>query len=274
MLPLATTVGGFAIDKMMGGDGLTGAGVGFSAGMMGADGGTAAAATTTPSLLTNSAGIASASSGSAALGSGMAAQLGSGTGGLLNATSAGFSGGIPKEAFTGTGEFVDGGVGSGIDFLSNYDAGLPLETGFESGLSEIGSNVGYEAGMPFYNPVDTAFQNQNLITPDMFKQANMTNMANREYLQPLGTEFEPSYLDKIEGLGTGIYDYAAENPDKMLTGGLQIASMLENNQQDISQAARGAGVTPGNIQGLLTPNQVNPMLSSLAPARKKQYRIG
>ena len=266
MLPLATTVGGFAIDKMMGGDGLTGAGVGFSAGMMGADGGTAAAATTTPSLLTNSAGIASASSGSAALGSGMAAQLGSGTGGLLNTTSAGFSGGIPKEAFNESFNNISNGldVSSGIDFTKSID----------SGLTEIGSNVGYEAGMPFYNPVDTAFQNQNLITPDMFKQANMTNMANREYLQPLGTEFEPSYLDKIEGLGTGIYDYAAENPDKMLTGGLQIASMLENNQQDISQAARGAGVTPGNIQGLLTPNQVNPMLSSLAPARKKQYRIG
>ena len=264
MLPLATTVGGFAIDKMMGGDGLTGAGVGFSAGMMGADGGTAAAATTTPSLLTNSAGIAS--SGSAALGSGMAAQLGSGTGGLLNAAPEAFSAGIPIEPFTESFNNISNGldVSSGIDFTKSID----------SGLTEIGSNAGYEAGMPFYNPVDTAFQNQNLITPDMFKQANMTNMANREYLQPLGTEFEPSYLDRIESLGTGIYDYAAENPDKVLTGGLQIASILEDNPQNISQAAKGAGVTPGKIQGLLTPNQVNPMLSSLAPARKKQYRIG
>jgi len=57
-IPIATTIGGYALDKMMGGNGMTGAGVGFSAGTMGADGGkgaTAGAATTaggtTPTLL-------------------------------------------------------------------------------------------------------------------------------------------------------------------------------------------------------------------------------
>ena len=64
-IPIATTIGGYAIDKMMGGNGMTGAGVGLSAGTMGADGGkgaTAGAATTaggtTPALLasTNAAG--------------------------------------------------------------------------------------------------------------------------------------------------------------------------------------------------------------------------
>ena len=38
-IPIATTIGGYAIDKMMGGNGMTGAGVGLSAGTMGADGG-------------------------------------------------------------------------------------------------------------------------------------------------------------------------------------------------------------------------------------------
>ena len=64
-IPIAATIGGYAIDKMMGGNGMTGAGVGLSAGTMGADGGkgaTAGAATTaggtTPALLasTNAAG--------------------------------------------------------------------------------------------------------------------------------------------------------------------------------------------------------------------------
>jgi len=57
-IPIATTIGGYAIDKMMGGSGMTGAGVGLSAGTMGADGGkgaaTGAATTaggTTPALL-------------------------------------------------------------------------------------------------------------------------------------------------------------------------------------------------------------------------------
>mgnify|MGYP003652314294 CR=1 FL=1 len=57
-IPIATTIGGYALDKMMGGNGMTGAGVGLSAGTMGADGGkgaTAGAATTaggtTPALL-------------------------------------------------------------------------------------------------------------------------------------------------------------------------------------------------------------------------------
>ena len=66
-IPIATTIGGYAIDKMMGGSGMTGAGVGLSAGTMGADGGkgaaTGAATTaggTTPALLasTNAAGQA------------------------------------------------------------------------------------------------------------------------------------------------------------------------------------------------------------------------
>ena len=57
-IPIATTIGGYAVDKMMGGNGMTGAGLGFSAGTMGADGGkgaTTGAATTaggtTPTLL-------------------------------------------------------------------------------------------------------------------------------------------------------------------------------------------------------------------------------
>lgn len=57
-IPIAATIGGYAVDKMMGGNGMTGAGLGFSAGTMGADGGkgaTAGAATTaggtTPTLL-------------------------------------------------------------------------------------------------------------------------------------------------------------------------------------------------------------------------------
>ena len=66
-IPIAATIGGYAIDKMMGGNGMTGAGVGLSAGTMGADGGkgaTAGAATTaggtTPTLLasTNAGAVA------------------------------------------------------------------------------------------------------------------------------------------------------------------------------------------------------------------------
>lgn len=43
-IPLATTIAGYSIDKMMGGDGLTGAGIGLTGGTLGADGGKGAAA--------------------------------------------------------------------------------------------------------------------------------------------------------------------------------------------------------------------------------------
>lgn len=95
-IPIATTIGGYALDKMMGGNGMTGAGIGLSAGTMGADGGkgaTAGAASTIPAHLVtaptvaSAAGGAAATTGSAALGSGMGAQLGSGVGGYSTGTS-------------------------------------------------------------------------------------------------------------------------------------------------------------------------------------------
>ena len=96
-IPIAATIGGYAVDKMMGGNGMTGAGLGFSAGTMGADGGkgaTAGAANTIPAHLISKAptvagavGGTAATTGSAALGSGMGAQLGSGVGGYSTGTS-------------------------------------------------------------------------------------------------------------------------------------------------------------------------------------------
>ena len=108
-IPLATTIGGYAIDKMMGGSGMTGAGVGLSAGTMGADGGkgaTAGAATTaggtTPTLL--------ASTNAGAVAPGVFEGLSLGAGGYdaaagLNSLNAGSNlmsagGNIASNAFT------------------------------------------------------------------------------------------------------------------------------------------------------------------------------
>tara|TARA_R110000822_G_scaffold202754_1_gene339761 strand:+ start:268 stop:999 length:732 start_codon:yes stop_codon:yes gene_type:complete len=186
--------------------------------------------------------------------------------------SSGFNG-IPVEAFGG-GDPLQAAT-SGVDLMSNYNAGLPLETGFESGLTKIGSNAGYEAGMPFYNPADITNQNLNLIQNDMFKPANLGNMSKGEYLQPLGTDNQLSYADKIKNFGSDIYDYGEKNPDKMLMGGLQIGSLLtDTRQNDLLTQAKGAGINPAQIKGLIAPSQVTPMLSSYAPTKKKQFKIG
>ena len=89
-IPLATTIAGYGIDKMMGGSGMTGAGIGFTGGTMGADGGKGAAAgaggaaSTIPAhLISQTAPTVAANAittGSTALGSSMAADLASGIG--------------------------------------------------------------------------------------------------------------------------------------------------------------------------------------------------
>ena len=87
-IPVATTIGGYAIDKMMGGNGMTGAGVGLSAGTMGADGGKGAtaggaAAASTPSLLVSpaAAGTAGAATNAGAIAPTFIDKLSLGAGG-------------------------------------------------------------------------------------------------------------------------------------------------------------------------------------------------
>jgi hypothetical protein len=75
--------------------------------------------------------------------------------------------------------------------------------------------------------------------------------------------------------GSGVFDYAQENPDKLLTGGLAVGSILEPSPQEkMTAAARGAGINPAQVQGLITPNQVKPIMTAVIPRTKRQYRIG
>ena len=182
----------------------------------------------------------------------------------MNPADATNASGIPAQAFQ------ENGTGVGIDLMSNYDKGLPLETGFESNLQKISPNLGYESGMPFYSPADSPMQNTNLISENMFKPVDINT---KEFLQPIGTNYEPSYLEKVGEIGNNMYDYAENNPDVILNSGLAIASMYEDAPQTTSTTS-GSGVKSASTQGLLTPNQTNVMLSSLLPRKTRNFKIG
>lgn len=80
--------------------------------------------------------------------------------------------------------------------------------------------------------------------------------------------------EKLSNFANSSYDWMAENPDKVLTGGLAIGSMLEPSPAEkITSAARGAGVNPAQLQGLITPNEVKPIVTAQIP-QKRKYKIG
>jgi len=84
-----------------------------------------------------------------------------------------------------------------------------------------------------------------------------------------------SPYEKLSNFANSSYDWMAENPDKVLTSGLAIGSMLEPTPEEkITSAARGAGVNPAQLQGLITPNEVKPIVTAQIPRKTRQYRIG
>ena len=187
-IPIAATIGGYAIDKMMGGNGMTGAGVGLSAGTMGADGGkgaTAGAATTaggtTPALLasTNAGAVAPGvfeglslgaggydaaaggllNSGSANLGSQMASQLGSGLGGystsIPTATGKTMSANITTPD-TNLFDMMSDKASGAYDYLSEGISEMPLSDKASLGIT------GYQA-LGQRNPTPTKVSNAKLL---------------------------------------------------------------------------------------------------------------
>ena len=227
---------GYVADRAMGGNGMTGtalatgigAGTGFALPSFGGSLGTGATAA-------NSLG------GGATLMGG--ASTAAGTGVTTGATTGLVGSGIP----------TDGRVipSAGIDLLSNHNAGLELGAGMESGLTEVGSNAGYQFGDPFYNTSESVMQNKNFITEDMFKPTNLDTMGleiddmgnvvdfnatDMELFQPIGTEREltmQDYSEKGVDKLDKMIDYAYENPAKILQGGLTAASLMERMNPNI-----------------------------------------
>ena len=173
-IPLATTIAGYGIDKMMGGSGMTGAGIGFTGGTMGADGGKGAAA--------GAGGAASTTTGSTALGSSMAADLASGIGSsgtplieaipnaftraapdsigadtsmFFNPKSGNFMSkdyfvpGNPPTANNGLLDTISGKIGDGYDYLKEGFSDMTLKEQAELGL------MGLNSALPNDQPLNT-----------------------------------------------------------------------------------------------------------------------
>jgi len=189
-IPLATTIAGYGIDKMMGGSGMTGAGIGLTGGTLGADGGKGAAAgaggaaSTIPAhLIAKTAPTVAANAvttGSAALGSKMAADLASGMGSngtqLIEAIPNDFTRAavdsigsdssmvfnpevgnfMNKELFAQTQkdgmgllDTISGKIGDGYDYLKEGFSDMSLKEQAELGL------MGLNSALPNDQPLNT-----------------------------------------------------------------------------------------------------------------------
>ena len=290
-MPIAGAAAGYLIDKKMGGNGLSGAMMGGSLGYGGmGSGGTAAADA-------GGKGVTAMESASSANSLGGGANL---LGGTSTAVGTGATTGTTT-GLVGSGIPTDGREigGAGIDLLSNYDAGLELGTGMESGLTEVGSNAGYQFGDPFYNASESVMQNKNFITEDMFKPTNIMNdydtmgfdiddMGNvvdfnatdMELFQPKGTErqltmqdYAERGVDKFGKMMGKAGDYAYENPDKLILGGLSAASLLEGNSRNNTQTqTMPSGFKQANVSGLNVPNKNQQYI--YRPRNRRNFRIG
>jgi hypothetical protein len=290
-IPVAAAAAGYLIDRKMGGNGLQGAMMGGSLGYgsMGSGGTAAADAGGKGVTAMESASSANSLGGGANLLGGTSTAVG--TGATTGATTGLVGSGIPTD-----GREIGG---AGIDLLSNHDAGLELGTGMESGLTEVGSNAGYQFGDPFYNTSESVMQNKNFITEDMFKPTDIMNdydtmgfdiddMGNvvdfnatdMELFQPKGTErqltmqdYAERGVDKFGKMMGKAGDYAYENPDKLILGGLSAASLLEGSNKNNTQTqTMPAGFKQANVSGLNVPNKNQQYI--YRPRNRRNFRIG
>ena len=274
---------GYIMDKSQGGKGWKGAAIGAAGGYAGGKGapggsilGDTAANTTATGL--NSGNLLTSGGAGNALGLESAV-----------ASQAGNAGGMIPIDFNNTQSYLNNSPFGpelpnrlGVDLMSNSNAGLPLETGFDSGLTEVGSNAGYQPGDPFYNPQDAFMQNQDIINEDMFKPTTefldgygdktmglsiddngvvQHNPTDMELFQPKGTDRELTMqdyaergMDKFGKMVSKTGDYLYDNPDKVIMGGLSVASMLEGNNKSQIQQTSPAGFKQANLSGLTAPN--------------------
>tara|TARA_R110001592_G_scaffold257439_1_gene521019 strand:+ start:224 stop:1048 length:825 start_codon:yes stop_codon:yes gene_type:complete len=247
-------IGGYAVDKMMGGSGMTGLslGAGLSTGGFGTGGfGALEAGNTTANSL----------------------NVGNmlGQGGVKNAL--GLESAITSQ-LNNAGEMIPIDFNNTQNFLNKKDFGQDYTT-FDSGLTEVGGNTNYKHGDPFYNPQDAFMQNENLINESMFKPINSNTMGisiddngvvqhnptDMELFQPKGTnreltmqDYAEKGMDKFGEIAGKTGDYLYDNPDKVILGGLSLASMLENNNKSQTQQIAPAGFKQANLSGLTVPN--------------------
>lgn len=220
---------GYVADRALGGNGMTG----LTIGSLGAG---AAGGFTMPSF-----------SGSLGTGATAANSLGGGTA-LMGGASTAAGTGVTTGATTGL-------IGSGIPTDGRVIPSAGIDLLSKSGLTEVGSNAGYKFGDPFYNASESVMQNKNFITEDMFKPTNLDTMGldiddmgnvvdfnptDMELLQPIGTErqltmqdYSERGVDKFGKMMGKAGDYAYENPDKILQGGLSAASLMEKMNPNI-----------------------------------------
>lgn len=184
-----------------------------------------------------------------------------------------------------------------MDLLSEYSPS-DINLGLDGSLPDYGlvqgGYEGFEPGIGFKlsdigNPLGGA-------TPSIVPQAKPVGLFD-DYMGDLGSLVQvnedtgkvgvpnldymtgnvkpPSMMDRVSEIGTSAMDWVKDNPDKALMGGLAVGSILEPSpQEQIATAARGAGINPANLQGLITPAQVKPIVTAVIPRSKRQYRIG
>lgn len=156
------------------------------------------------------------------------------------------------------------GSGNGIPLTDMYDKGMLTEQGLAD-MNNMFSNTPFQPMESFTDPTLGTMADTNLLGEVPFKNIDLMS----------GQERQKDLMDKVSDFGSSVFDYAEENPDKLLTGGLAVGSILEPSPQEkMTAAARGAGINPAQVQGLITPNQVKPIMTAVIPRTKRQYRIG
>ena len=183
------------------------------------------------------------------------------------------------------------GIAENSNNFGGYNLGASSDSGLKS-FSDKGINASYSPGDPFYNPNSTEYsQNLELFDETAFKRTDgfdiddegflNYNEDSRELMQPVGTDRELTLqdyagkgFDKLKDLGGKAVDYAYENPDKVVMGGLGAASLLEEsrNKNSIIQTVPG-GFKQANVSGLNVPNS-NGQYIYREPKTKRRTLLG
>jgi len=175
------------------------------------------------------------------------------------------------------------GSGNGIPLTDMYDKGMLTEQGL-SDMNNMFPEFTYDkyqtlGDLNNVNNYTSTFNPMESFTDPALGTMADTNLLGEVPFKNIdlmsGQERQKDLMDKVSDFGSSVFDYAQENPDKLLTGGLAVGSILEPSPQEkMTAAARGAGINPAQVQGLITPNQVKPIMTAVIPRTKRQYRIG
>lgn len=239
------------------------------------------------------AGIGAATSLATGRNVGQGALMGGVTGGLFGGpeslfyddifggmASSGIKSGISDTAFNTALDSVDDIAASG------FGVQITPEMVAKASVDETISGIPYEAlgnEIVGYAPdfsVGVATKpyekvRENIFLPESQGGAFDTSLLSQDdpmradRLDRLAFKTPYSAMDKIKNFGSGVYDWAKNNPMQAGIGTLGLLSVLDSSQTTLPSSAGGGSIKPGD-PGAVSYSQ---QLKTYVPERK-QYKIG